>query len=536
MKKRILALILVVCFMFTLCVVGASAQVPTVQVAFSAPTLRIDTQASLVFTADEGIQSVSALFGDNGKLVVDRTNMKYNSTYEKYELELFFENGVCEIPVKPKYTGVAVITLSNIVLKSADTEITVDDLQVQAQIKPKATLVYTKQDLANISEDLSKHYVLMNDIEFTEEDFAEGGEFYNDGYGWKPIGTSLNNAFKGSFDGNGFAIEGVKINKADYNYVGLFGVNCGVIENLVVEDIQVDGVYGVYVPVVSSSASSGKIDYESKDVWTPPTGSVNDGDLSGYDRTGLSSAIAGGITGYNVGTVSDCFVEGSVYATPVAAGIAASNVGTIERCYANVSTIAKISGAVTGYNLNHGKIINCHANGAVNGSVMAGGICAENRSSKIIDCYTVACVSGEGNVAAVTNGEYYSTVTNVYYFKRAGITDSVATEYTREDFKNLSFEEDCWEYGFDFPVLSKFENHITNEDFPEDETAEYLQGDIDGDGNVNAADLALLKKIVAALDLEEDASIINPNVDMDGENLVNAADLALLKKIIAGIV
>ncbi len=535
MKRRFFALIVAICCIFTLCAVGVVAQESSLQVAFSEPTIIIDSFASIVITAGEEFSHISALFGDNGKLVVDRTNMKYNSTYEKYEIELTLENGVCEIPVKAKYKGVAVVTLSNIVLKGEETEISADDIEIQAQVKPKATSIYTKQDLLGINNDLSQHYVLMNDIEFTEEDFAEGGDFYNDGYGWKPIGTSLNQAFKGSFDGNGFTIKGLRVNKADYNYIGLFGVNRGTVENLALVDLKIDATYGVYVPVTSETTSSGKIDYESKDVWTPPTGSVNDVDLSGYDRTGLSSAIAGGIVGYNVGTVSDCYISGSVFATPVAAGIAASNVGTIQRCYASVNASAKSSGAIVGYNLNHGNIINCHANGNINGSIMAGGICAENRSSKIIDCYTLALVSGEGDVFAVANGEYYSTVTNVYYLKRNGVSDNLATEYTREEFKILTFEEDCWDYGFDFPVLSKFADYILSEGFPEDDIPQYLHGDVNGDGEENAADLALLKKYIAALIGKDDASIVNPNVDMDSENLVNAADLALLKKIIAGI-
>ena len=56
------------------------------------------------------------------------------------------------------------------------------------------------------------------------------------------------------------------------------------------------------------------------------------------------------------------------------------------------------------------------------------------------------------------------------------------------------------------------------------------QGDVNGDSNVNAADLALLKKYIAELTSEE----ADYDVNKDGET--NAADLAYLKKIIAGII
>ena len=35
--------------------------------------------------------------------------------------------------------------------------------------------IYTKDDLDNIKLNLSGKYILMNDIVFTEEDYAEGG-------------------------------------------------------------------------------------------------------------------------------------------------------------------------------------------------------------------------------------------------------------------------------------------------------------------------------------------------------------------------
>ena len=62
-----------------------------------------------------------------------------------------------------------------------------------------------------------------------------------------------------------------------------------------------------------------------------------------------------------------------------------------------------------------------------------------------------------------------------------------------------------------------------------------LKGDINGDNNVDAADLALLKKVIAKLIPIDDPSVKNPNVDGVGTE-PDAADLALLKKIIAKLV
>lgn len=66
------------------------------------------------------------------------------------------------------------------------------------------------------------------------------------------------------------------------------------------------------------------------------------------------------------------------------------------------------------------------------------------------------------------------------------------------------------------------------------EAAAYEKGDIDGNGSVNAADLALLKKVVAGLTPVDDEEVKNPNAD-DIPGTPNAADLAALKKKIAGL-
>ena len=61
--------------------------------------------------------------------------------------------------------------------------------------------VYTKDDLDYIKLDMSGKYILMNDIVFEDSDFEKGGDFYNSGKGWEPIGTSSTN-LTGTFDGN----------------------------------------------------------------------------------------------------------------------------------------------------------------------------------------------------------------------------------------------------------------------------------------------------------------------------------------------
>jgi hypothetical protein len=67
--------------------------------------------------------------------------------------------------------------------------------------------VYTLEDLDAVRENLTGYYILMEDLCFAEEDFADGGRFAG---GWTPIGTRLE-PFYGVFNGNGHTIDGLRI-------------------------------------------------------------------------------------------------------------------------------------------------------------------------------------------------------------------------------------------------------------------------------------------------------------------------------------
>lgn len=102
--------------------------------------------------------------------------------------------------------------------------------------------IYTPEDLNNIRNNLDGKYVLMNDIDFSQDDFVIDGKFYNDGYGWQPVGIDEKLSFTGIFDGNGHTIRGLFV-KTDQKYAGLFGYSKGIIKNLKVEDSNISSTY-----------------------------------------------------------------------------------------------------------------------------------------------------------------------------------------------------------------------------------------------------------------------------------------------------
>lgn len=116
-------------------------------------------------------------------------------------------------------------------------------VETAAQIQPQSAPVippYTgsshnphpitnKYELASIGNaefgreyPLNGNYIQAQDIVFDEADFKEGGDFYNDGKGWKPIGITEKTPFSGTYDGGNHAIKNININRANENYIGIF--------------------------------------------------------------------------------------------------------------------------------------------------------------------------------------------------------------------------------------------------------------------------------------------------------------------------
>ena len=105
-------------------------------------------------------------------------------------------------------------------------------------------VVTTLDELQAVQSDLSADYVLGNDIDASET------EMWNSGAGFTPIGN-YEDPFSGSFDGQGYTVDGLYINRPNTNYVGLFGgtdssdiFNIGVTNSNVTGNTNVGGLVG----------------------------------------------------------------------------------------------------------------------------------------------------------------------------------------------------------------------------------------------------------------------------------------------------
>ena len=289
-------------------------------------------------------------------------------------------------------------------------------------------LVSTKEQLNNVRHYLSAHFLMTTDIVFNTADFETGGTFYNQGLGWLPIGTNASKPFVGVFDGGGHTIKGITLNITASGdvYAGLFGYNKGFIKKLGLID--------------------GTVEASTTDTY--------------------ASSNAGGIAGYNEGTISSCYNTGevsvksfSIYSN--SGGIAGENSGTISNCYsagtASVFSNSSYSGAggITGYSAYNGTISNCYNIGMVFSASNEGGIAGHNYGT-VSDCYYLNTVNlGIGNRAVS------ETISCTEQEMRSQIT------FTGFDFTSI------WTIGgeYPYPVLRSVPHAV-----PEENTTEFGGG------------------------------------------------------------
>jgi hypothetical protein len=165
------------------------------------------------------------------------------------------------------------------------------------------------------------------DISFMASDFESGGDFYNGGSGFIPIGNG-SNFFTGSYDGDGHTISGLFISRSGTSNVGLFGYifnteikNTGLINADISGNNTVGGLVGLKSGGTISKSYS--------------TGSVN------------GNNVVGGLVGWNqvntistISTISNSYSTGSVNGTQYIGGLVGfKHSGTISNSYSTGSVI-----------------------------------------------------------------------------------------------------------------------------------------------------------------------------------------------------
>lgn len=197
-----------------------------------------------------------------------------------------------------------------------------------------------------------------------------------------PIGSETK-PFTGNFDGNGVIISGLTVDSND-NYVGLFGY-------------------------VGAGAVISEVGLYKADIAT-------------------NYYYAGGIAGYNAGSISSCFVHGSISGLQRVGGIAGYNAGVIENCYSSGAIVPppgsvaiKYAGGLVGEIAEGGALRYSYTFAEVEAeetSVSAGAV-AGRSAGEITRCYTVAVANADTELDPIGTGSG-----NAYSYNGQNIANS----------------------------------------------------------------------------------------------------------------
>jgi hypothetical protein len=250
-------------------------------------------------------------------------------------------------------------------------------------------------DLDAVRNNLDGTFTLMNNLDSTTAGYTElAGSTANAGQGWQPIGV-WPNPFTGSFDGQGFEIRDLFIDRESEDNVGLFSfVNTGgIIEGVAVTDADVNGE--LYV-----------------------------GSLVGHNRGSVSNCYStgnvagnthvGGLVGECGGTVSNTYSAAIASGSFEVGGLIGQNHGTVSKSYSTGSAIgSSYVGGLVGWN-NDGTVSNSYSSARVDGESLAGGLVGHNRGS-VSNCYSTGNVTGLEDVGGLVGRIYMGTVSNSFW-------------------------------------------------------------------------------------------------------------------------
>jgi hypothetical protein len=196
---------------------------------------------------------------------------------------------------------------------------------------------------------LSSVYRLVADIDASPS-LTEHGDS-----GFVPIGNYYM-MFTGTFYGAGHVIKNLYINLPTNLWIGLF---CGCDSTAIIDSLG-----------------------------------ITEGNITGNN-------YVGGIVGYNSGTITNCYTNGSVTGGDYYVGgvVGENHSGTVTNCTATGDVIGKgfDVGGVCGRNNNSGIISNCYATGSVIGCYFVGGVVGENYSGIVTNCTATGDVVGTDN-------------------------------------------------------------------------------------------------------------------------------------------
>ena len=343
-------------------------------------------------------------------------------------------------------------------------------------------------------------YELVRDLDFQADDSYRTTEnkarwtTTSEG-GWSPIG-SLSDRFSGIFDGNGYTLSNLLINKPSDNNIGLFGVlsSSGTITGISLSDVVVRGntsvgsLVGGNWGTISNSYSIGSVSgtgdgvggLVGENIGGTITNSYGNGRVTGRSNVGglvghnnrsgtISNSYSsrsvnggggiGGLVGWNNGgTISNSYSNGSISGNSLVGGLVGANTGTISNSYSigSVSGMGDRVGGLVGWN--GGTISNSYSSGSVSGSNEVGGLVGTVVAGTVSNSYSSGSVRGRfNNIGGLVGANSGGTISNSYWdivasrlLISAGGTSRTTAQLqapTTASSIYTQWSEDDWDFG-----------------------------------------------------------------------------------------
>ena len=360
---------------------------------------------SMIDTANGALNNMSKML----QRLRDLTEQSLNGTYgtdERKAMQIEAENLVSEmyrIKESTEFNGKNLFGTDAII-----------PLTEEEAIEQNYTIVKTAQQLKDslVGNDAGCKVILMADIDLNDLETDVTGS------NW----TAVSN-FRGTLNGNGFAIYNLKINQENTHNQGLIGnTNGATIKNLALYDVNIKGKDNT-AAIVGNTNNSTEI--SNCDASGSIRGNNYVGGIVGYNyNSEITSCNAdiqitannnvGGITGNNIeeSRVSKCSVSGTITANNYAGGLVGCNGKSSVIDSISSTTVSAYSqvGGLVGLNTNSSTIQNSGAKGNVNSAgSRAGGLVGENTNdSTIINGLSSGYVSSEGGFVGGLVGYNYT--------------------------------------------------------------------------------------------------------------------------------
>ena len=267
-------------------------------------------------------------------------------------------------------------------------------------------------------EHQDKHFIQVADIDL-------GTSPWNDGKGWLPIGIfkfpdplNENHAFTGSYNGSGFTIDGLTINRTDDRRgLGLFACTEGAyIYDLALTNTYINGFdhagalagSALNNTIIDNCSSTGIIEINFQIIGGLVGRLENSLIINSFstcnvtDKTLSPSGFTGGLVGgLFSGNIENSYSTGDVSGGNSGAGglVGSSNGGEINSCFSigNVSAVQNTGGLV-GTQWNNAIISNSYSTGNVNGDSHVGGLIGTNyENCMVLNSYSTGNVAGDFN-------------------------------------------------------------------------------------------------------------------------------------------